>query len=49
MVSTFGERPIGDIVALISSTGSLIISEVNGNAAQRLKAKVGDVVEVYSK
>jgi len=33
-------------VILFGSTGSLIISEVNGNAAMRLGAQVGDGVEV---
>lgn len=44
MVQTFGERPPGDLVALYGSTGNLIISVVNGNAAQRLGAKIGDPV-----
>jgi len=46
MVRTFGERPPGELVALYGSTGNLIVSVVNGNAAQRLNAKVGDLVEV---
>ena len=46
MVKTFGERPEGDLVALYGSTGNLIVSVVNGSAAQRLQAKVGDEVEV---
>jgi len=46
MVKTFGERPSGELVALYGSTGSLIFSVVNGSAAQRLEAKVGDPVEV---
>jgi len=45
-VRTFGERPPGELVALIGSTGNLIVSVVNGSAAQRLGAKVGDPVEV---
>lgn len=48
MVQTFGERPTGDLVVLYGSTGNLIISVVNGNAAQRLGAKVGDPVEVIN-
>lgn len=47
MVHTFGERQQGDLVALYGSTGNLIVSVVNGNAAQRLGAKLGDPVEVY--
>ena len=46
MVPTFGEQPPGELVALYGSTGSLIVSEVNGNAAQRLGVKVGDSIEV---
>jgi S-adenosyl-L-methionine hydrolase (adenosine-forming) len=46
LVHTFGERPPGDLVALYGSTGYLIVSVVNGSAAQRLGAKVGDPVEV---
>jgi S-adenosyl-L-methionine hydrolase (adenosine-forming) len=46
MVKTFGERPAGDLVALLGSTGNLIISMVNGSAATRLEAKVGDEVTV---
>jgi S-adenosyl-L-methionine hydrolase (adenosine-forming) len=46
MVKTFGERDPGEVVALFGSTGNLIISVVNGSAAQRLGVKVGDPVEV---
>jgi S-adenosyl-L-methionine hydrolase (adenosine-forming) len=49
MVNTFGERPVGEIVALFGSTGNLVISVVNGNAAERLGAKIGDTVEVLLK
>jgi hypothetical protein len=45
-VRTFGERPPGSLVALYGSTDYLIICEVNGNAAVRLEAKIGDPVEV---
>lgn len=45
MVNTFGERSVGDLVALLSSTGELILSVVNGNAAERLHAKIGDPFE----
>jgi S-adenosyl-L-methionine hydrolase (adenosine-forming) len=46
LARTFGERPSGELVALFGSTGSLIISVVNGSAAERLGAQVGDEVEV---
>jgi len=49
MVSAFGDCPPGELVVLYSSTGNLIISEVNGNAAQRLCVKVGDTIEVIVK
>ena len=46
MVNTFGERLPGELVALFGSTGNLIVSMVNGSAAQALNAKVGDAIEV---
>jgi S-adenosyl-L-methionine hydrolase (adenosine-forming) len=46
LVKTFGERPDGELIALYGSTGNLLVAVVNGNAAQRLGAKVGDTVEV---
>ncbi|MFZ1040869.1 MAG: SAM-dependent chlorinase/fluorinase [Anaerolineales bacterium] len=45
MVNTFGERAEGEVIALLGSTGSLIISVVNGNAATKLGVKVGDEIE----
>lgn len=47
MVRTFGEREPGELVALYGSTGNLIVSVVNGSAAARLNAHVGDRVEVF--
>jgi S-adenosylmethionine hydrolase len=46
LVRTFGERQPGDLVALYGSTGNLIVSVVNGSAAQRLNPSIGDKVEV---
>jgi len=46
LVRTFGDRPPGELVALYGSTGNLIVSEVNGSAAARLGARVGDPVQV---
>ena len=46
LVNTFGEGAVGELVALIGSTGNLIVSVVNGNAAERLQVKVGDDFEV---
>ena len=49
MVNTFGDRPVGDLIALLGSTGNLGIAVVNGSAVQRLGTKVGDAVEVTYK
>jgi S-adenosylmethionine hydrolase len=47
MVQAFGERQPGELVALFGSTGNLIVSVVNGSAAERLGMKSGDRLEVY--
>lgn len=49
MVNAFGDRPVGELVALIGSTGNLGIAVVNGSAQQRLGTKVRDRVEVIYK
>ena len=49
LVDTFGERPVGDLIALFGSTGNLIISVVNGSAAQRLKAALGQTKKLWHK
>jgi len=46
LVKTFGERLPGELAALFGSTGNLIVSVVNGSAAETLGAKVGDRFEV---
>ena len=46
LVKTFGDRLPGELIVLFGSTGNLIVSEVNGNAARRLSTRVGDLVEV---
>jgi S-adenosylmethionine hydrolase len=46
MVNTFGERPAGEVIALMGSTGNLGISVVNGNATQVLGVKIGDEILV---
>ncbi len=46
LVSTFGERPVETLIALLDSSGSLAISVVNGSAAQDLNAAIGDEIEV---
>ncbi len=47
LVNTFGDRPMGSIIALYGTSHDLIISVVNGDAARSLNASLGDVVEVY--
>jgi S-adenosyl-L-methionine hydrolase (adenosine-forming) len=47
LVNTFGDRPMGTLIALYGTSHDLIISIVNGNAAQSLKVTTGDIVEVY--
>jgi S-adenosylmethionine hydrolase len=46
LVNTFGEHSPGSLVALFSSTGDLIISVVNGSAAEQLGGEVGDFVTI---
>lgn len=46
LAHTFGDRPPGSLIALFSSTDDLLISVVNGSAAERLVAQIGDPVEV---
>jgi S-adenosylmethionine hydrolase len=46
LVNAFGERAPGEVIALYGSTGNLIVSVVNGSAAQKLGARTGDPIEV---
>jgi S-adenosylmethionine hydrolase len=46
LVNTFGERAVGELIALLGSTGNLGISVVNGNAAAKLGVKIGDELHV---
>ncbi len=46
VAESYGSRQSGDLIALADSEGYLEIAVVNGNAAQKLTAKVGDTVEV---
>lgn len=45
LANTFGERAVGELIALMGSTGNLIVSVVNGSAVERLNLKPGDSVE----
>jgi S-adenosylmethionine hydrolase len=47
LVSTFGDRPPGTLIALYGTSRDLVISIVNGNATQALNVSVGDQVDVY--
>jgi S-adenosylmethionine hydrolase len=46
LVRTFGDRPPGSLIALFSSTGDLLISVVNGSAAERLGVQIGEPFEI---
>jgi hypothetical protein len=48
LIKTFGERPVGTLVALIGTDHDLIISVVNGSAAARLGTQLKDIVEVMA-
>jgi S-adenosylmethionine hydrolase len=46
LVESYGHRSVGDLVAVVDSEDFIEIAMVNGNAAQKLGAQVGDVVDV---
>ena len=46
MVSSYGQRSPGELVALVDSENFIELAIVNGNAARILQAQVGDIVEV---
>jgi S-adenosylmethionine hydrolase len=46
IAATYGAAPPGELVALFGSQGRLEVAVVNGNAAEQLRAKVGDAVRV---
>ena len=41
IVKTFGEKPVGELIALFGSSGNLFVAEVNGSAAARLNLAIG--------
>jgi S-adenosylmethionine hydrolase len=49
LVKTFGERPPGDLIALIGTDKDLSISIVNGSAQDRLGVGIGEKVFVTGK
>jgi S-adenosylmethionine hydrolase len=46
LVESYGHRSVGDLVALVDSEDYIEIAVVNGNAAQKLDAQVGDAVDI---
>jgi S-adenosyl-L-methionine hydrolase (adenosine-forming) len=46
LVNTFGDRSPGDLIALFGTANDLIVSIVNGSAAEHLNVRVGEPVEV---
>jgi S-adenosyl-L-methionine hydrolase (adenosine-forming) len=46
MVTSYGEKTHGALIALVDSENFIEIAMVNGNAAQTLGAQLGDVVDV---
>lgn len=49
ITESYGHKGPGDLIAVVDSEDYLEIAVVNGNAAQKLDAKVGDRVEVVLK
>jgi hypothetical protein len=46
IAESYGHHPVGEFVAVVDSEEYIELAVVNGNAAERLNAKVGDIVEV---
>ena len=46
VVKTFGEKLPGEIIAFLGCGNRLIVAMVNGNAARKINAKIGDPVNV---
>jgi S-adenosylmethionine hydrolase len=44
--NTFGDRPAGELIALIDSDHSLAVAVVNGSAARDLGVDIGEAVEI---
>jgi len=47
IVESYGFGQAGELVAVVDSEGFIEIAAVNGNAAEKIGAQVGDVVEVF--
>ncbi len=46
IIASYGQRNPGDLVAVVDSEGFIEIAVVNGSAAARLGAKLGDQIEI---
>lgn len=46
VVETFGSKPVGELIAMLDSSGHLAISVVNGSAADRLGIHAGEPVSI---
>jgi S-adenosylmethionine hydrolase len=46
LVTSYGHRKTGELIALVDSENYIEMSVVNGNAAQKTGGKIGDIVEV---
>ena len=46
IIDSYGHREIGNLIALVDSEDYLEVAVVNGSAAKKLGASVGDSVEV---
>jgi S-adenosylmethionine hydrolase len=46
LVTSYGHRETGDLIALVDSENYIEISIVNGDAASQIEAQIGDTVEV---
>ncbi|MBC8869171.1 MAG: SAM-dependent chlorinase/fluorinase [Planctomycetes bacterium] len=46
IAETYAQRPPGSLVALIGSAGKLEVAVADGNAAQKISARVGDTITV---
>lgn len=49
ILPSYGYREVGDLVAVVDSEYYIEVAVVNGSAAKKLDAKVGDIVEVIYK
>ncbi|MHC1782687.1 MAG: S-adenosyl-l-methionine hydroxide adenosyltransferase family protein [Anaerolineaceae bacterium] len=46
LIRTFEDKPAGELIATIGTENDLMVAVVKGSAADRLKARIGDAVEV---